>query len=140
MEIAGSHPGTVVGTAPGEVQVRITRISGCASCAAHARCGLTEQKETVVTVPTSRWREYHEGDTVTVEVGSSRGMLAVVIAYILPAVVLLAAFVLCHAAGLSEPLSALISLGAVALYVGMLFLFRRRLDRKFELRIQPIAC
>ena len=135
MEIANTHPGTVVGTAPGEVQVRITRLSGCASCAAHARCGLSEQKETVVSVPTARWHEYHEGDTVTVAVGSRRGMMAVVIAYILPAVVLLAAFVLCHAAGLSEPLSALITLGAVALYTGMLFLFRHRLDRKFELRI-----
>lgn len=136
MEIANSHPGTVVATAPGEVQVSITRISGCASCAAHARCGLSEQKETVVSVPTSRWQEYHEGDSVTVAVGSRRGMMAVVIAYILPAVVLLAAFVLCHAAGLSEPISALITLAAVALYTGVLFLFRRRIDRKFELRIQ----
>ncbi|MBP5644990.1 MAG: SoxR reducing system RseC family protein [Bacteroidales bacterium] len=133
-----THRGTVVSAAPGEVRVRILRLSGCASCAAHARCGLSEQKETIITVPTDRWQEYHEGDAVTVAVGSGRGMMAVAIAYVLPAVLLLAVFVLCHAAGLSEPLSALVTLGAVALYMGILYLLRRNVNRRFEFRfIEP---
>lgn len=130
-----THCGTVVSAAPGEVRVRILRLSGCASCAAHARCGLSEQKETVITVPTHRWRDYHEGDSVTVAVASRRGMQAVVIAYILPSLVLLAAFVVCHSCGFSEPLSALVSLGVVALYMGILYLLRRKVNRRFEFRL-----
>ena len=131
------HPGTVVGTEPGEVQVRILRLSGCASCAAHARCSLSEQKETVISVQTSRWQDYHEGDAVTVSVGSHRGLLAVIIAYILPAVVLVAAFCICHACGLSEAVSALVTLGVVVLYGGLLYLLRNRLDTKFRFSIAP---
>ena len=135
METVASHPGTVVSTAPGYVKVRILRLSGCASCAAHARCGLSEQKETVITVPSARWQEYREGDAVTVAVGARRGLQTVAIAYILPAVVLLASFIACHLLGLSEPLSAVVSIGGVALYVGLLYLLRRRVNQKFEFQI-----
>ena len=130
------HPGTVVGILPGKVQVRIARLSGCASCASRADCGLTEQKDMVIPVRTPRWQEYHVGDKVTVCVGSGKGLQAVFIAYILPAVILVAGLTLTLLAGCSEPLSTLIALGADALYFGILYLCRRNLDRRFDFHLE----
>lgn len=138
METIATHQGIVTSVEEGRLRVRILRLSGCASCAAHSRCQLSEQKETDIDVPVSAFTDGHTykvGDTVTVAVGSSRGLLAVLLAYILPAVLLVGVFTACHLSGLSEPVSALITIGAVALYALLLFLLRGKLDRKFQFRL-----
>ena len=63
------------------------------------------------------------------------GLLAVLLAYILPAVVILATFALLFSLHLSELWVALITLVAVALYGGILYLCRNRLQQKFTFRL-----
>ena len=130
------HKGTIVAVSPERVEVRIVRLSGCAACASRSSCGLSEQKEMTVSVPTARWEEYHVGDNVTVVVASDNGLQAVLLAYIIPAVLLVAGFTIVVLTGGSEPAGSLVALGADAIYYGILYLCRRKVDRRFDFRLE----
>ena len=77
----------------------------------------------------------HDGTVLTVQIYTGHGLLAVLLAYILPAVVILATFALLFSLHLSELWVALITLVAVALYGGILYLCRNRLQQKFTFRL-----
>lgn len=130
-----SHPGIVQRVRRGFVEVQIESVSACASCSAHAHCGFAESKNKTVEVPSAEWQQYHDGDLVTVHIDQSRGMLAVWIAYLLPALLLLGIIVGFSAAGFPEGIVALSALGTLALYVGLLYLLRRRIEGRFTLTI-----
>ena len=133
-----SHEGIVKAVADGHVEVEIESTSACASCAAHAHCGFAESKNKTVAVPSADWREYKPGDVVVVHIDESRGMLAVGIAYVLPAVLMLAAIVAMSVTGAPEWAVAAVALGVLGLYVGGLYLLRRRVGRRFTLAVSKV--
>ena len=135
LERIASHAGTVKAVASGSVEVVIESTSACASCAAHAKCGFAESKNKTIAIPTDDWQQYHEGDTVTVHIDESRGMLAVWIAYVLPAVIMLAAIAIMTVLGSPEWAVALAALAVLAIYVGLLYLLRRRIGSRFTLTV-----
>lgn len=140
LERIASHGGTVKSVKQGCVEVEIESTSACASCAAHARCGFAESKNKTVGVPTDEWQQYKVGDTVTVHIDESRGLLAVWIAYVLPAVLLLAAIAVLSSLAAPEWLVALVALVLLALYVGGLWLLRSKIERRFVLTISKTTC
>lgn len=133
-----SHEGIVKTVADGRVEVEIESTSACASCAAHARCGFAESKNKTVAVPVAGWREYKPGDAVTVHIDESRGLLAVWIAYVLPAVLMLGAIVGMTLAGAAEWAVAAVALAVLGLYVGGLYLLRRRIGSRFTLTVSKV--
>lgn len=135
-----SHSGTVVGTKPGQVTVGIEAVSACAACQAHGHCGFAESKNKTLDIPTPRWQEYAEGDSVTVHVSRDRGLLAAAIAYVLPALLLIGVSVGLSLAGLAEGVVILSALGTLALYVLALYLLRHRIGNKFTLKIEKQTC
>lgn len=130
-----SHDGIVTAVNKGVVTVRIEAVSACASCAAHGRCGFAESKEKSIEVPTSDWSRYSLGDAVTVHVDESRGMLAVWLAYVLPAILMIAVIVGLSLAGLPEWLVVLGSFTILGIYILSLYLRRRHVERHFTLTI-----
>ena len=133
------HSGRVIGIKPGYVTVQITSVSACASCQAHSRCGFAESKTKTLDIP------YHEekgalavGSEVVVTIDHSRGLLATWWAYLLPALVLLAVAVTLSLAGLPEPLVILLTFAALALYIAILYLLRKRLDGQFTLAVDKV--
>ena len=129
------HPGTVTAVKPDSVTVQIESVSACASCQAHSKCGFAESKNKTVEIPTSDWKDYNPGDPVTVFITEDHGLLAVLLAYVLPAVVLLAVTIGLALAGLPDWLVILASFAALALYVLILYRSRQKLDRKFILTV-----
>lgn len=132
-----SHDGIVTAVKPDRVTVKIEAVSACATCAAHGRCGFAESKNKTVEVPTGQWQQYKEGDSVTVHIDESRGMLAVWLAYVLPAVLMLTAIVGLSLAHVPEGLVALAALLVLGLYVFFLYLLRRKVERRFTLTVTP---
>lgn len=130
-----SHDGVVIAVAPGRVRVRIEAVSACASCAAHGRCGFAESKEKEVDVPAADWSDYQPGQTVTVHIDESRGMLAVWLAYVLPALLMLAAIVGLSLARVPEWAVVLSAFAVLGLYILVLYLRRRRVERHFTLTV-----
>jgi sigma-E factor negative regulatory protein RseC len=134
-----THPATVTDVKHGTVQVQLHVVSACASCEAHGRCGFADSKEKIMDIDTPQWQQYRVGDPVTVTINANRGLQAVLIAYILPALLLLATFVALTALHLSEGWVALLTLLVVALYGVLLYTLRHRLQRKFTMSISPKA-
>lgn len=129
------HQGIVKEVKNGRVAVQIESVSACASCQAHSRCGFAESKNKTVEVPTSDWQDYAAGDTVDVFITEDHGLLAVLIAYVLPAVVVLAVAIGLALAGLPDWVVILATFAALALYLLILYRSRQRLDKKFKLTI-----
>ena len=111
-------------------------ISACGSCEAHAHCTFSEKKDKLVDIDTPHWKDYQPDDRVTVIINSGRGLQAVLIAYVLPALVMLAAFSVLYILKLPELWIALITILVVCIYGWVLYLMRHRLQRKFTFRIE----
>jgi sigma-E factor negative regulatory protein RseC len=129
------HPGTVTSVKKGFVTVQITSLSACAACQAHSKCGFAESKTKTLDIPTALWQQFNVGEPVTVTIDHSRGLAATWWAYILPAILLIAAVVAFSLAGFSEPLVILFSLFTLGLYILLLYILRKKLDSKFTLTI-----
>lgn len=135
-EIA-THEGRVTAVKEGRVTVQIRSLSACASCQAHGKCGFADAKDKTLDIPTDDWKRYTEGQTVSVRISQGRGLLAVWIAYILPALLLLGVIIGLSLAGLSEPVVIGSTFGMLALYVLALYILRHRINTKFTLQITP---
>ena len=136
MEKIATHDGIVTQVTPGALKVQMHVVSACSSCEAHAHCGFAESRDKVVDIETPDWKQYAVGDAVIVAIRAGRGLLAVFIAYILPAFLLLAVFVSLSMAHLPEVWVAVITLFVVALYGGVLYLCRNKLQRQFTMSVK----
>ncbi|MBR4738486.1 MAG: SoxR reducing system RseC family protein [Bacteroidales bacterium] len=131
-----SHDGVVTAVKPDRVTVTIEAVSACATCAAHGRCGFADSKEKSVDVPLaadSKETKFEVGDAVTVHIDESRGMLAVWLAYVLPALLILAAVAGLSLAHLPEWAVVAGAFAALGLYILILYLRRRHVESHFTL-------
>ncbi|MBR1784903.1 MAG: SoxR reducing system RseC family protein [Bacteroidales bacterium] len=130
-----SHGGRVLSVRNGMVEVQIEAVSACASCAAHAKCGFAESKDKKVEVPSAAWQSFEPGQPVVVHIDESRGLLAVWIAYVLPALLMLAAIVGVSLAGGPEWAAVLAGFAVLAAYIGVVYLRRRKVEGRFTLTV-----
>lgn len=130
-----SHQGIVKEIRQGRVLVQIQSISACATCAAHAKCGFAESKDKTLEIPAADGQNYTVGQPVTVHIDESRGLQAVWIAYVLPAILMLAAIIGLSVARLPEWAVVLAAFLVLGLYVLILYLLRRKIDRRFTLTL-----
>lgn len=130
------HVGTVAEVSAKQVVVRITSRSACGSCAARAACGLAEAQEKLIEVKTADAARYAVGDEVTVGVKPYIGAKAVGLAYVGALVVLILALVLSVGVfGVSEGVGVLITLAAVALYYGVLWFVKDKIEHTIQFTI-----
>ena len=130
------HIGTVAEVSAQQVVVRITSRSACGSCAARSACGLAEAQEKLIEVKTADAARYAVGDEVTVGVKPYIGAKAVGLAYVGALSVLILALVLSVGVfGVSEGVGVLITLAAVALYYGVLWLVKDKIEHTIQFTI-----
>lgn len=134
-----SHPGIVSLVANRRVSVRIQAISACASCSAHGRCGFADSKEKTIEVPSDDWQNYSVGDPVIVHIDENRGMQAVWLAYVLPAILLLSVIVGLSLLQIPEWAVVLAAFATLGLYILILYLRRRKVEGRFTLTIEQGA-
>lgn len=127
--------GTIKEIKEGLLIISIECHSACAHCQAHQACGFAESKEKTVEVENADWRQYAVGDAVEVDIRESQGLLAVLIAYLLPAIIGLVILLVTYNPW-GELRSALATLAFFALYVVVLRLLRPRLQRKFTYKVE----
>ena len=131
-----THAGVVESIEAGRVRVRSVQTSACAACKVAGHCNAAESKEKTVDVlvtDTSRWKV---GDTVTVAASQQMATQALLLAFGLPLMILLAVlFVVLVSTG-REGLAALCGLAALLLYYGVLWLFRNRMQQRLAFWIE----
>ena len=129
-----SHKGVVVAVDGNKIKVQIESVSACAACHAKGMCTLSDKEDKLIDIECSKVVGKKVGDVVTVVVAQQRGMQAVVLAYILPAIVVILSLV-----GLlnivSEPVAIILSLLSLAVYYLILYLFRNKISSKFVMTL-----
>jgi len=130
-----THEGIVL-KAPGDgtADVEIVTGSACSACHAKAACSLGNTDVRTITVKSNA--NLNPGDRVTVVMEQSQGFRALAIGYVIPFLVLIAAFAALTVAGAGELGASLLSFATLALYYLIAWLFRARIDKKFEFKIK----
>ena len=131
-----THTAKVIEITPEFTTVEILVSSACAECHAKGLCGMSEVQEKVISLPTDPYASYNVGDKVQLCTRMSMGMKAVWISYVIPLAVLMILILSLSAVFESEVATGLASVGGVALYYLVIWLFRGRLKNEFVFYIK----
>ncbi len=132
------HEGVVERVSPRAVSVRIQQVSACAACQASSFCQASESKEKTVEVLTASAPSYKVGDNVVVWASPTVARRALLWAFGVPFVLMMAVLVGVLQASGNEGVAAVVSLLALFPYYGVLWLLQRRLRRQLTFGIEKI--
>ena len=132
------HQGIVENINGSHLQVRIIQTSACASCSIKGHCSSADTKEKLIDVTDDNVSSYQPGDRVWVIGELSMGVMAVLLAFILPFLVLIFSLFIFMAIWNDELGSALCSLALLIPYYYILWLNKSRLGKKFSFSISPM--
>ena len=132
-----SHKGKVERIDGDCVVVRIVQTSACAACKAAKHCSAAESKEKLVIVRDKKEAAIRNvGEEVTVTMSAENGRRAVIIAFIIPFVIMVSVLAACLWITDNEPLAALSAMASLVVYYHVVFLFNKKLERKFAFEIE----
>ena len=123
--------GRILEITPDFTTVQIVVSSACSSCHAKGLCGMSEEEDKVIMVPTDPYAEYNAGDEVKVKTKMTMGLKAVWISYVIPLAVLMILILSLHSVIGNDLFTGLAAIGGVALYYFCVWLFRERLQNEF---------
>ena len=130
------HSGRILEVSPDFTTVQIVVSSACASCHAKSMCGMSEDEEKVIMVPTDPYAGHKVGDEVQVMTKMTMGLKAVWISYVIPLAVLMVLILSLSPVIASELLLGFVAIAGVALYYLGIWLFRDRLSNEFVFYIK----
>lgn len=129
------HDGKIIEITPDFTSVEIVSSSACSSCHAKGLCGMSEEQEKVIMVPTDPYSEYAVGDDVKVATKMTMGLKAVWISYVIPLAILMILILSLSSVIGNEFLMGGVAIAGVAVYYFFIWLFRDRLSDQFEFYI-----
>ncbi len=130
------HAGTVIEVTPDFTSVEIVSSSACSGCHAKGLCGMSEEQEKVIMVPTDPYTPYEVGDQVQVYTKMTMGLKAVWISYVIPLFILMILILSLYSVIGNEFLRGGIAIAGVAVYYFVIWLLRDRLSDQFEFYIK----
>lgn len=133
-----SRSGTVLSLGPGTAEVALAAASACASCAISGNClEASGAKTRTVRVPVSG--QFAVGDRVEVCMESRHGVIAAVLLFVVPVVLIVLGIFGALALGWEEAPAAISALGLLAVYGAALRLANPRLQKLLPVRVQRLA-
>ena len=132
------HKGMVALVGRNFVRVDIEVMEACGSCASRKACAMGASEKREIVVYTNEPDNYSVGEVVNVCARRSLGAVAVILCYIVPLVILVGAIIVANILGCSDGVSAVVALGAIALYYTLLALLRARISKKVTFTINKI--
>lgn len=132
------QPGVVVSVSSEKVSVRIIARSACGSCTAKSLCGAGDIAEKIIEVKKPAG-VYALGEQVVVSMSSGLGARATIFGYLFPFVLLIVSLITLDAFGVSELTNGLISIGVLVPYFIILWLLRKRFEKRFVFEIQSLT-
>ena len=120
------------------MEVSIRTQSACAACHARSLCVGNDSEKRTITVRTPRAADFAPGETVRVTIRKSAGLKLVGLAYLVPLLLVVITLLVLNRIGVKEAEAGLLALGAGAVYFLILYIFRRRINRKIDIEIEKI--
>jgi sigma-E factor negative regulatory protein RseC len=134
------HKAKVIEMTPEFTSVEIQVSSACSECHAKGLCGISEEEQKVISLPTDPYATYNVGDEVELCTKRTMGMKAVWISYVIPLMVLMILILslskVFAAYEQSEVIAGLGALAGVAVYYFVIWLLRGRLNNEFVFYIK----
>lgn len=115
--------------------VSILTQSACAECHAKGMCTVPDMKEQVIEIPVDPGFGYKAGDRVEVVMKRTLGSKAVLLGYVIPFLILLAALVIFINLLHDDGLAGLTAILTLVPYYFILYLARNRLKKTFTFNI-----
>ena len=130
------HSGKILEITPDFTTVEIIVSSACSACHAKGLCGMSEDEQKIISLPTDPYATYSVGDQVKVCTKMSMGLKAVWISYVIPLMILMILILSLSSVIGNELVRGLVALGGVALYYLLVWVFRDRLNNEFVFYIK----
>ena len=131
-----AHTGKVIDVTPDFTTVEIIASSACSSCHAKGLCGMSEEQEKIIMLPTNGFDDFKVGDDVQVLTKMTMGLKAVWISYVIPLIILMILILSLSPVFKNEYLCGLAAVAGVAIYYFGIWLFRDRLSNEFVFYIK----
>lgn len=131
-----AHAGRIVEITPEFTSVEIVVSSACSECHAKGLCGMSEDQDKLIMLPTDPYAQYNVGDEVQVYTKMTMGLKAAWISYVIPLLILLILILSLSSVIGNEAVTALVSIAGVALYYLIIWLLRDRLNNEFVFYIR----
>ena len=122
------HRGRIVEMTPDFTTVEILVSSACSECHAKGMCGMSEDEQKMIMLPTDPYSTYNVGDEVQVCTKMTMGLKAAWISYAIPLLILMILILTLSAFLESEVIVGAASVGGVALYYFIIWLLRGKLQ------------
>ncbi len=130
-----SHTGVVRSVNGQQVSVLITQGSACSACAAAHLCHSAESQEKVIEAWATEGCVPQVGQTVTVRGTVGQGMMAAMLAYVLPLALVVGVLFVLNGQQMGEARAAMWALLALVPYYGLLRLLQGRLKRRLTFTV-----
>ena len=132
------HEGIVKEITGDKIKVAIVSKSACASCSVKGVCNPSDTQEKIFTIKSRDAGEFEVGERVNLTVSAGKGMLAVLLSYVLPVILIFVILGLTLNMGYSEGFSALMAVGAMVLYFLILYFTRKKAEESFNFSIKKL--
>lgn len=129
-----NHKGIVQAIGNNSVIVSIISATSCSGCHAEGQCTLSGKQEKTIEVAGSY--NVTPGESVTILMQKSMGFAALLYGYLLPLISVIAMLILLSSLGTPELASGLLSLAILIPYYTILFLFRKKIGKKFTFSLK----
>lgn len=130
------HKAKVLEMTPDFTTVEIVVSSACSECHAKGLCGISEEEQKVISLPTDPYATYNVGDEVELCTKRTMGMKAVWISYVIPLMVLMILILSLSAVFEKEYMRGLVAIAGVGIYYFVVWLFRDKLKNEFVFYIK----
>ncbi len=131
-----AHKGRIVEITPDFTTVEIIVSSACSGCHAKGLCGMSEEKDKIIMLPTDPYAEHAVGDEVNVSTKMTMGLKAVWISYVIPLAILMILILSLSPVIGNEFLRGGVAIAGVAVYYFFIWLFRDKLSDEFAFYIE----
>lgn len=131
-----THKGKITEITPDFTTVEIIASSACSSCHAKGLCGMSEEQEKIIMLPTDPYATHQVGDEVEICTKMTMGLKAIWISYVIPLAVLMILILSLSGIFENEALRGLAAIAGVGVYYFIIWIFRDRLKNEFTFYIK----
>jgi sigma-E factor negative regulatory protein RseC len=131
------HSGIIRNVNGKHIQVQIVQMSACSSCHAKGACSAADVDEKLIDVETDSI-DFKEGEPVILYGQSSMGLLAVLLAFVIPFVLILVTLLILKSYVDNDALSGSIALGTLVPYFLILSQFNSKLKSRLKFQVKKL--
>jgi len=128
------HSGIVHNVQDNRLEIKIISESACSSCKSKKVCSVSEIKEKMIYIDSTD-NTIKAGDSVTVFLEEKAGAVAVIFAYVIPFLIMVAVLSLGYKR-VSEPTLALLVLLSLTIYFFILYLLRNQFNKRVTFKVE----